>query len=72
MRAQVAGPHRRGSPRLDAAFPKELGTRSLPAFLLLAFWCHSVINKESEGPRNCFSPLPLKSKAELVANDDTC
>lgn len=28
---------------------------SLPAFLLLAFWCHSVINKESEEPHNCLS-----------------
>lgn len=47
---------------LDAAFPKELSTHSMPAFLLLAFWCHSVINKESEEPRNCFSPLPFRAR----------
>lgn len=55
---------------LDAAFPKDLSTHSLPAFLLLAFWCHSVINKGREEPRNCFSSF--QSKAELVANDNTC
>lgn len=46
---------------LDAAFP-DLSTHSLPAFLLLAFWCHSVINKGREEPRNCFSPLPVRAR----------
>lgn len=55
---------------LGPAFPKELNTHSLPAFLLLSFWCHSVISKERKEPLNCFSPF--QSKAELVADDDTC
>lgn len=33
---------------LNVAFPEELNRQgTLPAFLPLAFWCHSVINKEN-------------------------
>lgn len=47
----------RAVPLLNSAFPKDFRSHFPPAFLPSAFWCHSVINMESQEPGKCFSLL---------------